>query len=88
MVCFGGMPAVVPKNLIDDLNRNEKWIWLQSFKKNELKQEDKVGIIDGSFAGYKAIYRKMKSIERILVLLDIVGKNTQVTLSVHELEIA
>lgn len=53
-----------------------------------MKQEDKVGIIDGSFAGYKAIYRKMKSIERILVLLDIVGKNTQVTLSVHELEIA
>ena len=31
---------------------------------------------------------KMKSSERVSVLLDIVGKNTQVTLSVHELEIA
>lgn len=88
MVRFGGLPAVVPASLIDVLKKNENEFGLQSIEKKELKQGDKVGIIDGPFEGHKAIYQKMKSTERVSVLLDIVGKNTQVTLSVHELEIA
>lgn len=88
MVRFGGMPAVVPENMVANLKNNENEFGLQSFEKKELKQGDKVEIIDGPFTGYKAIYQKMKSTERVSVLLDIVGKNTQVTLSVHELEIA
>jgi len=88
MVRFGGMPAVVPENMIDNLKKNENEFGLQVTEKRELKLGDKVEIIDGPFQGYKAIYQKMRSIERVSVLLDIVGKNTQVTLSVHELEIA
>lgn len=88
MVRFGGMPAAVPESLIDNLKKNENEFGLQSLENKALKQGDKVEIIDGPFEGYKAIYQKMKSTERVSVLLDIVGKNTQVTLSVHELEIA
>lgn len=88
MVRFGGMPAQVPNTLIDNLKNNEDDFGLQLTQKKELKQGDKVEIVDGPFEGYKAIYQKMKSTERVSVLLDIVGKNTQVTLSVHELEIA
>ena len=82
------MPAVVPENMIDNLKNNENEFGLQLFEKKELKLGDKVEIIDGPFEGYKAIYQKMKSTERVSVLLDIVGKNTQVTLSINELEIA
>ena len=61
---------------------------MQSFENKELKLGDKVGIIDGPFEGHKAIYQKMKkSTERASVLLDSIWKNTQATLSVHELEI-
>ena len=88
IVRFGGMPAVVPDNMIANLKDNEDECGRQISEKKELKQGDKVGIIDGPFEGHKAIYQKMKSIDRVSVLLDIVGKNTQVTLSVHELEIA
>lgn len=88
MVRFGGMPAVVPDNIITNLKSNENEFGLQSFEKKELKLGDKVDIIDGPFEGHKAAYQKMKSTERVSVLLDIVGKNTQVTLSVHELDIA
>ena len=88
LVRFGGMPAVVPENMVANLKNNENEFGLQSFEKKELKQGDKVEIIDGPFEGYKAIYQKMKSSERVSVLLDIVGKNTQVTLSINELEIA
>lgn len=88
MVRFGGMPAQVPYALIENLKNNEDEFGLQLIQKKELKQGDKVEIIDGPFEGYKAVYQKMKSTERVSVLLDIVGKNTQVILSVHELEIA
>ena len=88
MVRFGGMPAVVPETMIDNLKENENEFGMQSFEKKELKLGDKVEIIDGPFEGYKAIYQKMKNTERVSVLLDIVGKNTQVTLSINELEIA
>lgn len=88
MVRFGGMPAEVPSTLIDNLKNNEDEFGLQLTQKKELKQGDKVEIINGPFEGYKAVYQKTKSTDRVSVLLDIVGKNTQVTLSVHELEIA
>ena len=88
MVQFGGVPAVVPDDMIENLKQNENEFDLQLIEKKELKLGDKVDIIDGSFEGYKAIYQEMKSTERVSVLLDIVGKNTQVTLSIHELKIA
>ena len=88
MVRFGGLPAVVPENMIINLKKNENELGLQSFEKKKLKVGDKVEIIDGVFEGYKAIYQKMKNADRVSVLLDIVGKNTQVILSVNELEIA
>ena len=88
MVRFGGLPAVVPESMVKALKENENEFGLQSFDKKEWKAGDKVEIMDGPFKGYKAIYQKMKSTERVSVLLDIVGKNTKVTLSVNELEIA
>lgn len=88
MVRFGGMPVQVPNALIDNLKNNQDEFGLQLIHKKELKQGDKVEIIAGAFDGYKAIYQKMKNTERVSVLLDIVGKNTQVTLSIHELNIA
>lgn len=87
MVRFSGMPAVVPENMIGDLKNNENEFGLQLFEKKELKQGDKVKVIDGPFEGYKVKYKKMKGTERVSVLLDIVGKNTQVILSMHELQI-
>lgn len=88
MVQFGGMPAVVPEVIINNLKQNENEFGLQSCEQKELEPGDKIQIVDGPFNGYQAIYQKMKSAERVSVLLDIVGKNTQVTLSVHELELA
>ena len=58
MVRFGGMPAAVPESLIENLKNNENEFGLQSFEKNELKQGDKIDIIDGPFEGHKAVYQK------------------------------
>ena len=73
---------------IYNLVKNENELGLQLIENKKLKFGDKVEIIGGPFEGCKAIYQKMRSAERVSVLLDIVEKNTQVTLSVHEREIA
>ena len=86
MVRFGGKPAQVPNTLIDNLMNNEDEFGCQSIEKAEFKQGEKINIIGGPFKGYKAVFKKMNSSERVLVLLDILGKNTQVTLSVDKLE--
>lgn len=88
MVRFGGMPSQVPESIINSLKNNEDNFGLQCVAKKELKCGDKVAIISGPFDGYNAVFQKMKNSERVAVLLDIVGKNTPVTLSMHELEIA
>ena len=88
LVRFGGMPAAISEKLISSLKNNENEFGLQSLEKKELIQGDKVEIVEGLFEGYKAIFQKMKSADRVSVLLDLVGKNTQVTLSMDRLEIA
>ena len=88
LVRFGGVPAVVPEKMVANLKSNENEFGLQSLEKKELKLGDKVEIIDGPLVGHKAVYQRMKSTERVSVLLDIVGKNTKVTLSINELEVA
>jgi len=88
MVRFGGMPAVVPDVLIENLKQNENELGLQITRHKEFKAGDSVQIIDGVFEGYQAVYQNMKSAERVSVLLDIVGTNTHVTLSMHVLETA
>lgn len=86
MVSFIGMPAVRCVRKHDcKFKKNENELGLQLFEKKELKQGDKAEIIDDPFEGYKAIYQNMKSTVCISVLLDIVRKNTQATLSVYEL---
>lgn len=88
MVRFDGLPAVVPDDLISCLEKNDDSNGVQELAEQELSPGDKIVIIDGPFAGYKGIYQKQKSTERVAVLLDIVGKNTALTLSAHDLQLS
>lgn len=88
MVQFGGVPAIVPNELVDLLKANEDEAGLQMLDNKEIKKGDKVKIIDGPFAGYQGIYHKKKSADRVSILLDIVGKQSEVTISEHDLLLA
>jgi transcription antitermination factor NusG len=53
-----------------------------------MSPDDMIVIADGAFAGCKGIYQQQISTERVAVLLDIVGKITALTLSIHDLQLA
>ncbi len=88
LIQFGGIPAIAPVGLIESLKNNEDELGFQETEKKEMKTGDKVTIIDGPFSGYSGIYNKKKSTERVTILLDIVGKQSEVTISEHDLLLA
>ena len=88
MVRFGGLPAVIPDDLIACLGENDDANGIQELVEQEFSPGDRIIIVDGPFAGYKGIYQQQKSAERVAVLLEIVGKNAALTISVHDLQLA
>lgn len=88
MVRFDGIPAVVPEQLIQSLQSNDDEDGIQNLVQKNLIRGDKVTIIDGPLAGYQGIYQQQNSAERVAVLVDLVGKNTLLNISVHDVQIA
>ena len=88
MIRFDGIPAMVPEQLIQALKGNDDENGVQRLNQKNLIRGDKVTIIDGPLAGYQGIYQQQKSSERVAVLVDLVGKNTLLNISVHDLQIA
>jgi transcription antitermination factor NusG len=74
--------------LIQALQSNDHEDGIQRLVQKNLMRGDKVTIIDGPLAGYQGIYQQQNSAERVAVLVDLVGKNTLLNISVHDLQIA
>lgn len=85
IIRFGGLPVSVPEKVIDLLKLNEIESGSQKIKKKSLTKGDSVNIISGPFEGLHGIFQQTKSAERVSVLLDIVGINTQVSLNMNQL---
>lgn len=88
IVQFGGVAAVVPEKLIEFLRGCSDENGLQRMQTREFCQGDEVRVIDGVLAGMYGLYEKQTSQERAIVLLDIAGKHTQVSISRHNLNYA
>lgn len=87
LIRFGGMPAVVPGQLVDELQKNENEHGLQQFYREKLMHGDNVTIINGPFTGRQGIYQQKKGAERVAILLNVVGGGggTQVILNEREI---
>ena len=88
MVRFGGLPAQVPAELVSELQKNGDENGVHCERDLEYQQGQEVELIAGSLNGYRAIFDKYVSGERISVLLDIVGKHTRMLISRHDVKLA
>ncbi|MEI8054779.1 MAG: transcription/translation regulatory transformer protein RfaH [bacterium] len=87
LVVFGTKPAIVSEDLINAIRIREGVI-------NEPKQfftpGELVTITDGVFAGVEAIYQMKDGESRIKVLIELIGKKTQISVSpsgVHKIKL-
>jgi len=86
IVRFGYQPARIPDHLVSMLRAREDDVGIQVVPVEEYKRGGKVRITDGSFMGYEGIFLAKTSRERVVVLLDILGKHTRTVVDAATIE--
>jgi transcriptional antiterminator RfaH len=86
IVRFGQRPAKVPDALVQLLRTHEDPQGIQIITPDELKPGTRVRVTDGSFTGYEGIFEAKSSRQRVVVLLDIMGRITRISLEAEVIE--
>lgn len=85
MVRFGQEPAVVPDAVISRLKQQENELSNNADQGKNWQPGTSFKIAEGPMAGLEAIYQTQKSDERVIVLLTILGKQTQLSIDKNNL---
>lgn len=86
IVRFGLHTAKLPDAFMQQLQADRDELGLQLLQYDEFQKGDRVRLVEGAMAGYEGIVRARTSKERVIMLLDIAGKNAVVHVSKHSLE--
>lgn len=85
LVRFGTDPAPVPNALVEMIKARDDRAGIQDLPLHEFQPGQPVRIEEGPFAGYEGIFVAASSRERVMVLLDIVGKSARTQIEVSKL---
>ncbi len=85
IVRFGIEPARVPDELIDAIQERDDPAGVQELPLHEFRPGQAVRIEEGPLAGYEGIFLAASGRERVLVLLDIVGKSARTRIDLSHL---
>lgn len=84
LVRFGDILLPVPHKVIDFLRQNQNALTNADSQVSQFTKGDLLEITEGPFAGLTAIFQQQNSLDRILVLMDILGKKSTVQLSINQ----
>ena len=81
LIKFGALPTPVPSELIDEIRTREDAEGMISLSKNiKLKSGDKVNIVAGAFSEHSGVFECQSDDERIIILLNLMGRDVRVRL--------
>jgi transcriptional antiterminator RfaH len=86
LISNDSVPTPVPDEIIESLRTYAEDDGLFTVRPVGLKRGDKVRIADGPFAELDAIFEADSDSDRVLVLLNLLGRQTVVRLSSSEIE--
>lgn len=88
LVSFGGEPATISENFIQELrHRLAEMKVVQESGVNRFKTGDQVLIVSGTFRGYDAVFdTKLNSDQRVQVLLSWLGRQMKVEVEANFVE--
>lgn len=86
LVRFGREAARVPDNLVAFLRAKEGEGGLHKWAEDRYQAGDRVRVADGAFQGYEGILLARTSRERVVVLLDILGRKVRAQIGVSQIE--
>lgn len=82
LVRFGSEPTPVPDRLVATLRQRDDESGVQDIPLHEFKPGERVRVEEGPLSGYEGIFLARTSQERVLVLLDIVGREARTKLDI------
>lgn len=86
LVRFGQHPAPVPDDLIAAMKQREDEHGIQELPVPDFKHGDPLRITDGIMTGYEGIFLARSGRDRVLVLLDLMGKYARVQVGQNAVE--
>jgi len=81
LIRFGNQPAMMPGSVIKAIQDQEELLNNTEIQQAQWQPGDLLEILDGPFAGLKGIFQKKESIERVSLLLDVLGKQSRFSIS-------
>jgi transcriptional antiterminator RfaH len=85
MVRFGGQPAMIPQQVIDNIHKQEQILLAEPVEHPNWQTGDRVQVIDGPFAGLNGIFQKLNSQERVIILLNLLGQENSVAVKMNSI---
>lgn len=86
VVRFGQEPARVPPALIKHLRTHEDAEGVHALSSDEYRPGTRVRVVEGRLMGIEGIFLAKSSKDRVVVLLDIMGREARTTLDAINLE--
>jgi transcriptional antiterminator RfaH len=87
LVCSGGRPAPVPSVVLDAIRAREDGRGLVSLADaGRFARGDKVRIAEGAFSGLVALFECMSDEDRVVLLLDLLGRQVRVQVGTEAVE--
>jgi len=86
IIRFGQTPARVPTDFVETLRAQETGEGVHVVAEPGYRPGDSVRIAEGSMAGYDAVFAARASKERVLLLLNIAGKEARVQLRIKDIK--
>ena len=84
LVRFGGIPATMPDSAIQFIAAQEQQLHEPEAKPGlDWKPGTHLEILEGPMAGLKGVFQKAQGEERVIILLELLGKQSRVVIPSH-----
>ena len=85
LVRFGMMPTPIDEGIIDLIRSRENPEGLHQVN-DEMNEGDNIRVLDGPMMGLEGVFIAKSGEQRVMVLLDLMGKTTRVKIDVDSIE--
>jgi transcriptional antiterminator RfaH len=79
MLRFGGKPAIIGNDIIETLRQKERDNADTPDTELPVKPGDRVRVTDGPFAGLEGIFQNNSKDARVIILMELLGRENRVT---------
>ena len=86
--CRGDVPLAVPPGIVENILAREDEAGAVDLTPLGLKQGDKVRIVNGAFSDSTALIDEISDEKRVILLLNLMGREVRVTMSAENLAAA